>query len=577
MLYAICSMASLSVAIIVVSRADRLLRKLIVQRARMTRLRGTRNLRLRLTLSYSTDQAASREEGTNAAVGSGGGADDILPRMHGSRSWILAALAGVALALAMPGPGLWPLALLAPGLLAEAVEQSAGRWRPWLLGWLAGTLHWVVGTNWVLEVMHHYGGLSLWAAAAALLGMAAILGASWAVIAGLAAWVTPVWRIWSLPALWVAVDVLRRFQPIQFPWNDPAATLSHLPWLLGSLPIWGATGLSWAILAVGTGLWGMLRRDRRPAAAALLGAAVGLTVTWTVLAAPAADVGPPLRVAVLQPGTSLEQKWDPDQWRDISDRVWRLTRQAADAGAELVMWPESAVPYRLDIDPTYRELVTGLARELGVQIILNSVADVGTGVANSAYLVTGDGISPVRYDKVHLVPFGEYVPAWAGLIINETLVREVGRFSPGRSVTPLPATVPVGVAVCYEVVFPDVSTGAVRAGAELLATITNDGWYGFSWAPIQHFAQVRLRAVEVRRWWARAALTGISGFVDPYGRVSARLGVGDQGMLVADLQPASGLTPRARWGDWWAVVCGVGAAVTIAVGRRRRAAVTGQR
>ncbi|HSL17051.1 MAG TPA: apolipoprotein N-acyltransferase [Methylomirabilota bacterium] len=484
--------------------------------------------------------------------------------------WILAALAGLVFALAMPGPGLWPLALLAPGLLLEAVERGGDRWRPWLLGWLAGVVHWAVATNWVLDVMHHYGGLALWAAVLSLLAMAVILGAAWAVVAGIVARVGPPWRVWLLPALWVAVDVLRRLPPIQFPWNDPAAVLSSLPALLGSLPVWGATGLSWALLAIGAAAWGLVRRDRRPAAAALAIAAVGLAVAFTALASVPLDAGPPVRVAVLQPGTSLEEKWDPSQWREISDRVWTLTRRAADAGAELVLWPESAVPFRLDADPAYRDLVTGLARELGVEIILNSVAAVDGGFANSAFLVTGDGVAARRYDKVHLVPFGEYVPAWAELVIADALVREVGRFTPGRSVEPLLARVPAGVAVCYEVVFPGHSVEAVRAGAELMTTLTNDGWYGFSWAPVQHFAQVKLRAAEVRRFWARAALTGISGFVDPSGRVLASLGVGEQGLLVADLAPISGLTVRARWGDWWAWLCAAGSVALLVAGRKRR-------
>ena len=502
------------------------------------------------------------------------------PAVHRALPWILAALAGLAFALAMPGPGLWPLALLAPGLLLEAVEGGDGRWRPWLLGWLAGVVHWAVATNWVLGVMHHYGGLALWAAALSLLAMAAILGAAWAVVTGLIARVGPPWRIWLLPALWVAVDALRRLPPIQFPWNDPAAVLSSLPALLGSLPVWGATGLSWALLSGGAAAWGLLRRDRRPAAAALGIAAVGLGVAFTALAAVPLDAGSPLRVAVLQPGTSLEEKWDPSQWREISDRVWALTRQAADAGAELVLWPESAVPFRLDADPAYRDLVTGLAHQLEVEIILNSVAAVDGGFANSSFLVTGDGVAARRYDKVHLVPFGEYVPAWAELVIADALVREVGRFTPGRSVQPLLARVPAGVAVCYEVVFPGHSVAAVRGGAELMTTLTNDGWYGFSWAPVQHFAQVRLRAVEVRRPWARAALTGISGFVDPGGRVLASLGVGEQGLLVADLAPVSGLTVRARWGDWWAWLCAAASAALLAVGRnrgRRGAVSTGAR
>jgi apolipoprotein N-acyltransferase len=492
------------------------------------------------------------------------------PPVQRALPWILAALSGLLLALAMPGPGVWPLVLLSPGLLLEAIERGAGRWRPWILGWLAGTVHWVLAINWVHGVMHDYGGLPWLGALGALVGLGLYLGLIWALIAGLTSWVPTPWRIWFLPVAWVAIDTLRRFQPYQFPWNDIAVVVSGQPGLMTSVPVWGASGLGWALVALGAGAWGLSRQDRRPAAAALLIAAVGSAVTLSALAPGFESSGPPVRVAVLQPGTTLEEKWDPGEWEGIVDRVWSLTRRAADAGAEVVVWPESAVPFRVDDDEVFRGVITEMAAELEVQIVLNSIASVGgSAYTNSANLVTGTGVSPIRYDKVHLVPFGEYVPPWAELVTSGALVREVGRFTPGTIVTTLPARVPLGVAVCYEVVFPGHSTAAVEAGAEVLVTMTNDGWYGFSWAPAQHFAHVRLRAAEQRRWFARAALTGISAFVDPFGRVRSRLGVGKQGFLIAGLEPTAGLTPRARWGDWWAVLCGI-AAVGILLGSRYR-------
>jgi apolipoprotein N-acyltransferase len=490
--------------------------------------------------------------------------------MQKAAPWILAVLAGVTLALAMPGPGLWPLVLLFPGLLLEAIERSESRWKPWLLGLVAGTVHWVVATNWVFGVMHHYGGLPVVAAIGSVVGMGAILSITWAVVVGLSARVSGPWRLWIFPVLWVAVDSLRRFQPFQFPWNDVAAVFGYLPAMLGSLPVWGASGLGWAAVAVGAGIWGVVRRDRRPAAVALLVAAIGLTLVFANLAPSPIPSGPTIRMAVLQPGTSLEEKWDPGEWQEIADRVWELTRKAADAGADVVLWPESAVPFRIDNDPVYRDIVTDLSSGLGIQIVLNSVGETtGGGSTNSAYLVTENGVAPVRYDKVHLVPFGEYVPGWADLIISDALVREVGRFTPGRSAVGLPAVVPLGVSICYEVVFGDHAASQVLAGSQALVTLTNDGWYGFSWAPVQHFAQVRLRAVENRRWFARAALTGISGFVDPYGRVASHLEIGELGLLVADIHPSTDLTPRVRWGDWWAVLCAVAAAALFFAPRAR--------
>ncbi len=490
--------------------------------------------------------------------------------------WVLAAISGLCLALAMPGPGLAPLAFVFPILLLEAMHRVSGRWQPWLLGWLAGTVFWTVSTNWVVPVMHDYGGLPHLLAVACLLGMGAILGAFWAVASGLTALVPAGWRLWLLPAAWIAVPVLQRFPPFGFTWTGAAAAFVDWPRLMASLPVWGATGLGWWVAAAGSAAWGLARAGtRRHGLAAVTVAAAGIILAVALAPSPR-PAGGTLRVAVLQPDTSLEEKWDPSAARDLADRVWAMTAAAAVRGADLVLWPEGALPFRVDSDPSYRDALESMAGELEVEIILNSVASAGDGgFANSAFLVTPGGVAPIRYDKVHLVPFGEFVPGWARFAFTESLVREVGSFTPGRTPAVLPAAVPVGVAICFEVVFPDLPAAQVRAGARLLATLTNDGWYGFSWAPDQHFAQVRLRAAENRRWFARAALTGISGFIDARGEVVSKLDVGADGTLIEDLQPMVGLTLCSRWGDWWARVCGlltIGLLVTSrirAVGRRR--------
>lgn len=492
----------------------------------------------------------------------------ILGAMTTLLPWMLAAASGLALALAMPGPGLWPLLPLAPILLLEALQRVRGRLAPWLAGWLAGTVFWAVATNWVVPVMHHYGGLPRLLALGCLLGMGAILGSLWALAAGLSAAVGPAARIWLFPAAWVAAGALQRFPPFGFVWTGPAAALVGQPWATRTLSVWGASGLEWCVLAAGAGLWGMLHGGLRLRGALALAAAGAGAFAAATLSPATTPAGEPLMVAVIQPGTTLEQKWDPAQAQESADRVWSQTAEAAVLGADLVLWPESAVPYRIENDPAFRATLERYAAELGIEIVLNAIgATPQGGYANSAYLVTPQGVSPVRYDKIHLVPFGEYVPRWARLAFADSLVREVGAFSPGREPALLPAAVPLGVAICFEVVFPGHSAAQARAGAELLVTLTNDGWYGYSWAPHQHFAQVRLRAAETGRWFARAALTGISGFVGPGGEVVSRLEVGERGVLVEPVQPRTGLTPRARLGDWWAALCAVAASVLLVRGR----------
>ncbi|MCP4895968.1 MAG: apolipoprotein N-acyltransferase [bacterium] len=487
--------------------------------------------------------------------------------------WLLAAFAGISLSLALPSLAWWPLLAVFPGLLLESIQETERFRQGFLLGLVAGTVHWIVSVQWVVPVMNHYGGLPLAAAIACLLFMSVILGLSWALITLVLTKLSIPTRILLFPALWCAIDASRQFAPYAFPWNPTAASFWRTPALLGSLPTWGATGLAWAAVACGSGLWALLRPTTRRLGIGLIAVALCLTVAFSLLAPEFETEGGALSVAALQPGTSLEEKWDPNQWREIVNNVWKLSRAAAGDGATVILWPEGAVPFSLDSDRTYQTQVVALAQELNASIMLNSIASGDNGgTMNSAFLVTQSGVSPRRYDKNNLVPFGEYVPSWARLAFTEALVREVGSFTPGNSHEPLQADVQLGVGICYEIIFADLIAAQTRAGAEVLTTLTNDGWYGFSSAPSQHFSQAVLRAAENRRWVIRAALTGISGLVDPYGRIVQTLEIGETGFVRGEVMPSRYLTPRTRFGDWWAWVC-AGMCVTfiaIEVARKRR-------
>ncbi len=485
--------------------------------------------------------------------------------------WLAAAGAGASFALSLPGAGMVPLVLAFPALLLEAVHAARRGRRALLYGWLAGVVYWIVAANWVTPVMHHYGGLPVLLAAGCLLAMAALLALTWAAAAWATFRVRPWARPWTFAFAWIAADALRRFPPYNFQWNPAAAVLSGTPALLASLPVWGATGLSWAVVALGAGLWAVIRPRTRRSGAVLAAASVLATLALGLAAPAARPQGPPVTVAAIQPGTTIAERWNPARADAIFRRAVRLTRRAAARGARLVAWPESAVVYNVERDPAFRARLQELAGELGIAIVLNSVGTTPAGgYTNSAYLVTADGISPHRYDKVHLVPFGEYVPFFARFAFARGLVREVGRFTPGHDLRPLTAgRLRLGMAICFEIVFGDHVAAEVRRGADLLVTISNDAWYGYSWAPHQHFGQAVLRAVETRRWVLRAALTGISGVIAPDGRVVAKLGVGRQGVVVERVGLCTGVTPRVRLGDWWLVVCALGTLLLLLSARRR--------
>ncbi len=478
---------------------------------------------------------------------------------------------GVALALALPGPGLVPLLLLTPGLLRRALGGTRG-WGAFRVGWLAGTAQWLAAVPWVVIVLHRYGHLPLPVALLGWVVMSVILGLTWALAVWATARVRERWQLFVLPLALAAVEVLQGYPPWGFPWNPVAAAATAWPWLLAPVPVVGATGLSLLLLALGAGLDGLVSRGRRRAGAYLAGLAVAGFALAAALAPAPAPAGEAVKVAALQPNVPLEYRWDAENLARIEENVWELSTLAAQAGAHWVVWPESAVPRVVERDAAHRTRLEAFSRRWGVWLTVGSIglSPGGGQYFNSIFTAAPAGLLPHRFDKVHLVPFGEYVPVVGRVPFLRPLVREVGSFTPGRSTLPVPGPAgPTGYAVCYEVAFSQLLTAEVRAGATILATITNDGWYGDSAAPLQHLALAVLRAAETRRWVVRAANTGISAIIDPRGRIVQRLGFGQRGLVMAEVRPMAGVTPAARRGPglrWLLVGCWVAA---IIIGRPR--------
>jgi apolipoprotein N-acyltransferase len=274
--------------------------------------------------------------------------------------------------------------------------------------------------------------------------------------------------------------------------------------------------------------------------------------------------GAPVRVAVLQGNIEQVEKWNPANREAITGRYLSMTRQALAQGATFIMWPESATPLPFEQDILGGSAIRKLAVESKATLLIGSdqVEPIKTAAPgekaqaryyNAAFLVKPDGTVGAVYRKMHLVPFGEYVPLqsvlfFAGPIIGA--VADFSAFTPGQA----PVLLPVGdhiasTAICYEVIYPDLIRRFVRDGSELLTTITNDAWYGRSSAAYQHWDQASMRAIEEGRFLARAANTGISGFVDPYGRVMTKTPLFEQAGVVQDIRFISDRTIYSRIGD----------------------------
>jgi len=291
--------------------------------------------------------------------------------------------------------------------------------------------------------------------------------------------------------------------------------------------------------------------------------------------------GQPIRVGLVQGNVDQGQKWSIASSAAILQSYLEMTRQAIDQGAQLVIWPESSTPFRFEEDLAGAAQLRALARATGVPILFGSdqvdwqvrgTSRVPGRAFNSAFLVRADGSTGGVYRKMHLVPWGEYVPLKDLLFFVGALVEAMGTgFAAGTEATLLPVGGrPVSVAICYEIIFPDLVRRFVLEGSELLTTITNDAWFGKTSAPYQHFEQASVRAVEEGRYLVRSANTGISGVVDPYGRVVQRSEIFQPAVVVGEARLLTDTTIYARIGDAFAYASAIVTIALLLMARRPR-------
>ena len=381
------------------------------------------------------------------------------------------------------------------------------------------------------------------------------------------------------PPAWVATEFGRGYLFGGFPWvplGNSQVTVLPIAQLASLLGVYGVTAL---VALVNAALAYALLTQGRQRARALGVTALVLTATagwgvWRIAEGGLTREGTPLRVGLIQGNVAQEDKWNPAEARRIFTTYLAMSRDAVRRGAEFVIWPESSTPFSFEEDPR-GAMVRELARETGVPILFGSDQTVPGPEPqhyNAAFLVDDEGRTAAVYRKIHLVPFGEYVPLADWLSFFPPLVQTLAGFAPftpGDSMVMLPVgSRVVSTAICYEVVYPALVREAVAGGSELLTTITNDAWYGHSSAPHQHFALASMRAIEQGRYLARAANTGISGVVDPYGRVVQASQLFEQTGVVEEIRLLTHRTVYSALGDLIAYVSvALVAAALITVGR----------
>ncbi len=475
---------------------------------------------------------------------------------------LLALASGAGLAGAF-APYPFPLLVwVAPAALLFAVCGARGV-TAWLCGWLHGLAFYLLTLPWIYTVLRVHGSLAAGQAAALLGLMVAVLALFPAAFAWGVAWLDRRHRRRALlgaPLLWVALEFARTHMPhIGFPWNLLGyALVDEL--VLRQLAAWtGIYGVSLLVAAANALLvWLVVEwRQRAVRVVAVAALAALLLITqfgraWVPTESP--HVLAHLVQTNLPQSTAGSADWYTRHAADLEELV-RLSLTVAGTSPGLIVWPEVPAPFSLQ-EARFAELAQTIALGrrsfflVGV-IEWRPAASGGLAAFNSAVLLDPAGQRVFTYDKIHLVPFGEYVPKRNWLGFAEPIVGGVGDFAPGSdyAVGRLLGG-QFGVFICYEAIFPNEVRRFVVRGAELLINLSNDGWFGRSAAPDQHLAMARFRAIETRRWLLRATNNGHTVVIDPYGRIRARMRADVRGTLSAPFAFRSDTTLYTRFGDW---------------------------
>jgi apolipoprotein N-acyltransferase len=490
------------------------------------------------------------------------------------RTPALAAASGLLLAAAFPTANISLLAWVALVPLLLAVRDQPVKNAFWLGGlmgivFFAGTVHWVTNS------VHFYGGIPIIPASLTTLLLCAYLALYPALFSGAAALLGrnhPSLFCIASPAIWTALELARTHVFSGFPWALIGYSQYRSLPLIQISDITGVYGVSFLIVLVNTAIAEFIK-DRKQYRVIIIAALIMAFVVGYGFARLNSPEGPgTITISVIQGNIEQDKKWDPTYQAETIAVYEGLSREALKQRPDLVIWPETATPFYFNgnnpADRAQSSDLTHFVKSCNVPLLFGSptyqVKSLRTvALHNSAFLLSGEGKILDQYNKMHLVPFGEYVPLKSVLFFIEKMVQAIGDFEPGEhyAVMTVPAgptprrDVKLSTVICYEIIFPDLVRKFVDHGAEVLTTITNDAWFGRTAAPHQHFSMAVFRAVENRVPLARAANTGISGFIDAKGHILIASDIFKEAYLTKTLVPGSTKTFYTRFGDLFSYAC----------------------
>ncbi len=431
---------------------------------------------------------------------------------------------------------------------------------PFLIGFSWALSFYTISLYWLINVMSHYGNLNFFLSVVLFL----LLVSSISILFGLvfllinfAGKFLPLLEFIIFPFLWVSLEYILSFLLTGFPWNLMGYSQIHFIPFIQISSITGVYGVSFIIIFLNSSIAVSAKTKKLKWLISALIIFIFNFLYGLYVLNKDYNREKSIRAAVVQGNTSMEDdmlaKIDLLE-KKLADYI-EMSKKAIDLNTKLVIWPETSVPILFRYDPR-KEMILELSKRNNT-FLLVSFTDWREGkFYNSVFLISPEESISSVYDKIHLVPFGEYVPFKKIFGFFESITKEVGDYTPGsKLVLHSVKNYKFGSPICYEIIFPDLVRRFVKEGAQFLVTVSNDGWFGKSDAPYQHFSIASMRAVENRRFLIRSTSTGVSGVVDPFGRVLKKIDVGKMEFAIEDIYPINEKTFYSNHGDVFAQSC----------------------
>jgi apolipoprotein N-acyltransferase len=450
-------------------------------------------------------------------------------------------------------------------------------------GFLAGAVYFFGTTYWIYHSLHYYGSIPLVPSLFLVLLLSLYLSLYPALFSYFYSSLirkTDFPALFIAPVLWTTLEFVRSYALTGFPWSSLGYSQYKFLHAIQIADLTGVYGVSFLIVAINGAVADIFLLKKRkldrplysliPTAAGFISLLIIIIATFSYgfYRLYSERGGTQIRAAVVQGNIEQDKKWDPDFKNKVIATYKELSMAAADEKPDIIIWPESSVPFIFKKDEERTDDLISFQKELNSYLLFGSILvkekndteerTNGLAYTNSAVLLDKNGNISFTYDKMHLVPFGEYVPLRELLFFIDKLAFAFGAgdFIPGSTYNTAETTFgSFGVPICYEIIFPGLVRKFYTQGGNFIVTITNDAWFGDTSGPYQHFNKAVFRAIENRKPVIRAANTGISGFIDSNGRIIAKTALFDKTFMVKDIYTDKTRSVYTKYGDIFSFLC----------------------